>query len=45
MECRCYRGSEGRTRLHTLKLQKIDYLTIGAAALLCTGIVLLGLYV
>ena len=45
MECRCYRGSEGRTRLHTLKLQKIDYLTIGAAALLCTGIVLLGIYV
>ena len=45
MECRCYRGSEGRTRLHTLKLQKIDYLTAGAAALLCAGIVLLGIYV
>lgn len=24
MECRCYRGGEGRTRLHELKMQKRD---------------------
>ncbi len=28
MECRCYRGGEGRTRLKQLKTQAIDYLAV-----------------
>ncbi len=45
MECRCYRGSEGRTRLHTLKMQKNDYIALGIAVILAAGIILLGIYV
>ncbi len=29
MECRCYRGGEGRTRLRQLKSGKLDYLAAG----------------
>ena len=40
MECRCYRGGSGRTRLHTLKLGTVDL----AAALVCAIVfVLIGL--
>ena len=28
MECRCYRGGDGRTRLRVLKLSKIDYIAL-----------------
>ena len=28
MECRCYHGGEGRTRLRQLRYQGIDYMTI-----------------
>ena len=28
MECRCYHGGEGRTRLRQLKYQSIDYMTL-----------------
>lgn len=35
MECRCYRGGEGRTRLYELKLTRVDFLGwLYAAALL-----------
>ena len=44
MECRCYRGSEGRTRLHTLKMQRLDYIAMAVAAVLAAGIILLGIY-
>ena len=35
MECRCYHGGEGRTKLHVLKYERRDYiaLTIGALVL------------
>ena len=29
MESRCYRGGEGRTRLHELKYDRIDFLSLG----------------
>ena len=41
MECRCYRGSEGRTRLHTLKMQRVDYIAMAAGLVLAAGIILL----
>ena len=35
MECRCYHGGEGRTKLHVLKYERRDYaaLTLGAAVM------------
>ena len=35
MECRCYHGGEGRTKLHVLKYEKRDYI-----ALACGGVIL-----
>ena len=34
MECRCYHGGEGRTRLYQLRYAKRDYLAFGVAAAL-----------
>ena len=41
MECRCYHGGEGRTRLNVMKWQASDlvYMLVGVA--LCVGLVLL----
>ena len=41
MEARCYRGGVGRTQMHALRLQVIDYVAYGATCLLAA--VLLGL--
>ena len=44
MECRCYRGGEGRTRMKQLKLGGVD---IAAALVFCAlaaGVILLNLY-
>ena len=38
MECRCYHGGEGRTRLRQLKFAARDYLALLAGLLLCVGI-------
>ena len=35
MECRCYHGGEGRTRLRQLKYQRLDKVTILLALVLC----------
>lgn len=32
MECRCYRGGEGRTKMKTVKLQARDYIAFAAVA-------------
>lgn len=44
MECRCYHGGEGRSRLHTLRVSAADYQTLPAALLLCAGVVLTRMY-
>lgn len=44
MECRCYHGGEGRTRMKILKLRGYDYLYLVAVALLIAAIVLLGIF-
>ena len=41
MECRCYRGGDGRTRMTQLKLQTRDILALTAMALFTAGIVLI----
>ncbi len=39
MECRCYRGGEGRTRLKVLRCTRQDYLDL-AFCILCFGVIL-----
>lgn len=38
MECRCYHGGEGRTRLRQLAFHRADYVMITFGPLLCVGI-------
>ncbi len=40
MECRCYHGGEGRTKLHVLHYAARDYLTLAFFAVLCAAMVL-----
>lgn len=41
MECRCYHGGEGRTKLHVLKYQRRDYVAlVGGAVILALVVVL-----
>ena len=42
MECRCYHGGEGRTRMRVLKLGTADVLALAGGAVLCVLVVLLG---
>lgn len=42
MECRCYHGGKGRTRLRQLKFRWRDYLALTASLLLCVGVGVLG---
>ena len=41
MECRCYHGGEGRTRLRQLKYEARDYVALAGSVLLVVGVVLL----
>lgn len=42
MECRCYHGGEGRTRLKQLKFAPRDYIALGGSLGLCVAIGVLG---
>ena len=42
MECRCYHGGKGRTRLRQLKYHALDWLTLILALGMCVGIYVLG---
>lgn len=44
MECRCYRGGEGRTRLHVLRFRFGDFVPMVLLIALGTGIVLINHY-
>ncbi len=41
MECRCYHGGEGRTKLRVLRYGARDGVTIALYALVCAGIILI----
>ena len=41
MECRCYHGGEGRTKLHVLRYEARDYLTLAFYAALCAAMLAL----
>lgn len=44
MECRCYQGGEGRTRMKVLHLHKCDYLSFGIVILIIVGVVLCNVF-
>lgn len=44
MECRCYTGGEGRTRMNVLVSKPRDWMTAGVVILLGAGVVLLNIY-
>ena len=42
MECRCYQGGEGRTKMKLLRYHRWDFYAFGAGALLVCAVVFLG---
>ena len=42
MECRCYQGGEGRTKLKLLRYTRLDFIAYGVGAALLLGVALLG---
>ena len=43
MECRCYNGGEGRTRMKQLNMAGRDFAVLGAAVVICGGIIALNI--
>ena len=41
MECRCYHGGEGRTRLKVLKYHAVDWVSFCVVVAFCAGLILL----
>ena len=41
MECRCYHGGEGRTKLHVLKYQRRDYVALTGGVVILVLVVVL----
>ena len=41
MECRCYHGGEGRTKLHVLQYERRDYIALTAGVLVVTAVLVL----
>ena len=41
MECRCYHGGEGRTKLHVLKYQRRDYVALTGGVVILALVVVL----
>ena len=44
MECRCYNGGEGRTRMKVLRMGRNDYLALAFWALILAGSIILTRY-
>ena len=44
MECRCYTGGEGRTRLRQLKTSYIDYIAVFVVMCLLAGVIWINVY-
>lgn len=45
MECRCYRGGEGRTRMKQLKLTWIDFMSSAIMALIFASVICVNIFV
>ena len=44
MECRCYHGGEGRTKMKLLRYKRIDFGAYGAGVLLLAGMIILSVF-
>jgi len=44
MECRCYRGGNGRTRMKSLKYTSVDFITLLSFVMLGTVVVLINIF-
>ncbi|MBO5313645.1 MAG: energy-coupling factor transporter transmembrane protein EcfT [Clostridia bacterium] len=44
MECRCYRGGTGRTRMKVLKMKARDYIFLLLTGVMIAGVILLNVY-
>ena len=44
MECRCYHGGEGRTRMNALRMARRDYLAFLAGAIVLGGMIAMNIY-
>ena len=44
MECRCYHGGKGRTRMKQMHMRKSDFVSIAVVALLFAGVILSNIY-
>ena len=44
MECRCYQGGEGRTRMKSLHMHRIDYISIVLMVFVVSGVVLCDIF-
>ncbi len=44
MECRCYQGGEGRTKMKLLRFRRGDFQAFGAAAALVAAVLTLGIF-
>lgn len=44
MECRCYRGGEGRTRLREMKIKSLDVASIAVILAMIAGIIALNIF-
>jgi energy-coupling factor transport system permease protein len=42
MECRCYHGGDGRTKLHVLQMQRQDVLALIFGCIFAAGVIVLG---
>ena len=42
MECRCYHGGEGRTKLHVLRYRRRDWIALVLGGLIMAGVIVLG---
>lgn len=45
MECRCYRGGKGRTRMTVLKLDKLDIIAFIISVLILAAVIVMNIYV
>jgi len=44
MECRCYRGGDGRTRMKQLHLSLLDWISTGVVAVVFTAAIVMNLF-
>lgn len=44
MECRCYRGGDGRTKMKRMKLARLDYLSVLVVILFYAGVLVLNYF-